>query len=302
MPYYLEYVVYLYLGTTTQEVHSMPIRVYIAILVTHLMLNVFGQDAYAKSNVRGEIRKIANRIAKGKQLDTKHVYFSARTTKQYLRFEKLYQSATNEELVELTNHPNAYVRVYSFWGLAKRKYDKLESIILKHKNDKALINTQEGCIGSAQHSVGVMLTIVTPNYWDLECRKLSERKIEDLYFEIYGNRIDLNLTPVSYEDVIQEIENEMEEMIIETQMAKGTEINRFKGIGAIIDSTQNLLLIQSDHSQFELFDFSSFEKLDSFKISTKKEIRSDLVRIEGSKIYFGTWKNFRKEQVNILVL
>lgn len=267
----------------------------ICLLLTQVFTSL-GQGEYDRKLVRPEINRIASKIAKEASLDTEHVYYSGVTTKQFLRFKKLLKNAEVKELVALTGHKSPYVRVYSFWALAKREYPDVKQIILNHKDDKELIDTQQGCIGSTRDVVGTMLTIVTPNYWDLDCIKLSEQEIEQLYFNLYGKKVDLDLTPIKYEEVIADMKQEFAEMRERTARAKGTELKRFEGLGAMLDSNSNTLLIQKRHNIFELYDYLTFEKLDSFEIASSKEIRADLIYFSDSKVFLGTWKNFKKDK------
>ena len=81
------------------------------------------------------------------------VYYGGIRPKQYDNFEKLKETATQRELIELTNHPNGVVRCYAFWALSKDKSVDLFQIILNHINDYELVKTQFGCIGG-QEKVG----------------------------------------------------------------------------------------------------------------------------------------------------
>jgi len=54
---------------------------------------------------------------------------------QYIRFEKLIETATLEELTELTNYPSGVVRGYAFVALVETKAGDNLSIILNHLND-----------------------------------------------------------------------------------------------------------------------------------------------------------------------
>ena len=55
------------------------------------------------------------------------------------------QSASEELLVKLTDHKSPVVRIYAYWALRGRGSDRLGSICIKHVNDTAKIQIQNGC-------------------------------------------------------------------------------------------------------------------------------------------------------------
>jgi len=64
---------------------------------------------------------------------------------QYENYLGLKRTASNAELLELTQHPNAAVRFYAFLVLTDRPAIKLKPILLDHLNDEEVTGYQSGC-------------------------------------------------------------------------------------------------------------------------------------------------------------
>ena len=77
-------------------------------------------------------------------------------------FLKLQKSATDSELVSLTNHTSKNVVIYSFIALSHRNYNGLKEIFFKHLNDSSLFSISGGCTESI-HKVNLfMLNSIQP--------------------------------------------------------------------------------------------------------------------------------------------
>ncbi len=61
--------------------------------------------------------------------------------------EKLQETATNSELIQLTNYENAVVRNYAFTALTTRKNVDLFPILLQYLKDTGWVSTSTGCVG-----------------------------------------------------------------------------------------------------------------------------------------------------------
>ena len=59
--------------------------------------------------------------------------------KQWENFQDLRDEASDEELLELTNHPKGVVRCYAFWAILQNKSHNLFPIILNHLQDYELV-------------------------------------------------------------------------------------------------------------------------------------------------------------------
>lgn len=93
--------------------------------------------------------------------------------KQFDNFTELQKVATNGELQELTNHPNGVVRCYSFWALTYDTSVNLLPIIIKHIPDDENVNTMFGCIVSVEKVGDFFISLVTPQFVDLDSKKLT---------------------------------------------------------------------------------------------------------------------------------
>ena len=80
-----------------------------------------GQSSTSKIVLRPTIQKFVDEIAKDNILKSEGVGEAGVRTKQWDRFEELRKTATDKELIELTNHENSVVRCYSFEALTSRK-------------------------------------------------------------------------------------------------------------------------------------------------------------------------------------
>ena len=74
--------------------------------------------------------------------------FSAITTKQYDLSTTLAITATDAELVALTDHKSTTVRVYAFDLLLGRKYAAIRSILDKHLTDNQSFRYRSGCLST----------------------------------------------------------------------------------------------------------------------------------------------------------
>lgn len=139
---------------------------------------IFAQN---ENEISKPVNKIVNKIAKEDILMGSAVYYSGMKPEQYTNFEKLKEEATRNELVQLTNNENGVVRCYSFWALAYiDNSDTIINILKEHLNDTTIVETQFGCIGSATRVGDFFLNIMTPQYVDLNVRKLSETERKEI--------------------------------------------------------------------------------------------------------------------------
>ena len=152
----------------------------LSVLIILPILN-FGQDLqlnYKSNQIRKELRKVIKGIGKENVIHSEAVGFSAEKTPQYKRFEKLVKKAKIEELVELMHHSKPAVRGYAFWALAKRHYEDLDEIYIKHTNDGEFVFHLEGCMGVDIPVIEFMRMVITQQMIDLDCKKLDERTME----------------------------------------------------------------------------------------------------------------------------
>jgi hypothetical protein len=116
---------------------------------------------------------IVSKIEKINELMDRAVSVSGSRPEQFDNFSELQKNASKDELIALTNHPNAVVRCYAFWSLTYDPTSNLLPIVINHINDTTIVDTQFGCIGSRERAGDFMINVVTPKYIDLKSKKLS---------------------------------------------------------------------------------------------------------------------------------
>ena len=98
-----------------------------------------------------QISKISKQIATYNVLESEHVGIAGETTEQYLRFRKLKEIASTEELLKLLNDTNAVVKGCASWALADRKYPNMDEIFISFVESNESIETMHGCIVSSDN-------------------------------------------------------------------------------------------------------------------------------------------------------
>src|SRR5688572_25066951 len=92
-------------------------------------------EVYAHGEIRTELQSLVNKMEDYGRIDSRAIGFEGKYTEQYSRFIKLSEKATDDELLILTEHKHAAIRGYAFWALAKRHYQDLHMIYIKHRDD-----------------------------------------------------------------------------------------------------------------------------------------------------------------------
>lgn len=155
-------------------------RLLATITILALTLNCFGQYQYDQTKISRQTEQIVVKIEKVNQLMSSAAYYEGCRPAQYNNFTDLQKTATKDELLELLNHPNGVVRSYSFWALSYDTTANLLPIIIKHLNDTASVTTQFGCLRSRERAGDFFIDVVTPEYVDLNSKKLTAAEYEYL--------------------------------------------------------------------------------------------------------------------------
>ena len=136
--------------------------------------------------------------------------------KQWGNFEELQKSATREELIELTNHPNGVVRCYSFWALSYNKNADLFGIVKEHLNDDELISTLFGCIGGQEKVGDFFIQVMTPQYIDLDSGKMNSKEIKELdsLLIYYPNKLSARYDAISRAEPTENLYPKIRELVI----------------------------------------------------------------------------------------
>ena len=145
-----------------------------------MSLNCFGQNYFDKTKISRETEQIVTKIAKINQLMSSAVYYGGIRPPQYDIFTELQKKATQNELIELTNHPNGVVRCYAFWALSYNLSANLIPIVLSHIDDTTFVKTQFGCITGSEKVGDFFINVVTPEYVDSDSKKLTPSEYEYL--------------------------------------------------------------------------------------------------------------------------
>ncbi len=138
------------------------------------------QSNFDKSRITKATNNIVTKIVKVNELMGSAVYYEGIRPKQYDNFIQLKETANQSELIELTNHPNGVVRCYSFWALSYDNSIDLYPLILSHIGDDESVNTQFGCIGGSEKVGDFFINVATPQYVDLDSKKLQPRELANL--------------------------------------------------------------------------------------------------------------------------
>jgi hypothetical protein len=158
----------------TLPVAEIQMKHLVTIIILILTFNCHGQGLrFDKTKVSGQTKQIIAKIEKENILMGSAFGYAGIRPKQYKNFIKLQRVATNSELQELTNHPNAVVRCYSFWALTYDTSINLLPIIIKHIPDEENVSTMFGCIVSGEKVGDFFISLTALQHVDLNSKKLT---------------------------------------------------------------------------------------------------------------------------------
>jgi len=130
----------------------------------------FGQDTFKPTQVRKSI------LALAKLLPT----YSDTAQTEYLQntYDTIFKKATENELFELTNHPNPLVRRSSFYTLLERYSPKVLTLLQKNAGDTIqYFQVQYGCLVERQTFLDELLFYLSPQSgWDRNFKITAEQK------------------------------------------------------------------------------------------------------------------------------
>lgn len=67
-------------------------------------------------------------------------------SKQFARYQQLVAKASEEQLLQLTSHSNAVVRLYAYQALRQKGVNIPESLVQKFKADTTSVQSMQGCV------------------------------------------------------------------------------------------------------------------------------------------------------------
>lgn len=146
----------------------------LSIILLAFSISLHGQQKYNPKIISGSTEVIVSRIAEINQVLNAAVGSWGKRNQQYNNFEELTQTASREELIELTNHPNAAVRCYALWALIDVEEINLFPIVLNHIYDYKPIYTQFGDLGADMMAGDFIIDFASP-----PAHSLSQRSILD---------------------------------------------------------------------------------------------------------------------------
>ena len=146
---------------------------FITIITLLSTLDCISQSHFDKTKISRQTEQVVDKIVKVNELMGEAVGYAGVRPKQFDNFAELQKKASKNELIELTTHPNGVVRCYSFWGLTYNTSINLLPFVLKHISDDENVSTQFGCIGSSEKVGDFFIDLVTPNFVDLDSKKLD---------------------------------------------------------------------------------------------------------------------------------
>ena len=111
--------------------------------------------------------------------------FTGKKSFQWIRYEWLSKNASDKQLLELMNNPNAHMRAYAFLGLKDRPDINLKSIVLEHLNDSSSFSCINGCFGEEKRVNSFCLE---------ECSALFSRKELSQYRNMISKGSDIYIS------------------------------------------------------------------------------------------------------------
>jgi len=139
-----------------------------------------GQSLSDNTTISRPTHQIVKKIEKINILMGSAVYYEGMRPAQYDHFARLRKTATQKELIALTSYPNGVVRCYAFWALSYHSSAKFFPILLAHITDTTSVRTQFGCIGGSEKVGDFFIHLVTPDYIDMDAKKLTQAEYDYL--------------------------------------------------------------------------------------------------------------------------
>lgn len=107
------------------------------------------------------LKRIVERIAAYGSVDEAAIGYSGKLSEQYERYLSLY-NASEEELVQLTDHYSACVKAYAFRVLVAKKSSRVKELLARHIRNRQSFRYNSGCVGMIEHVNGWFLSCATP--------------------------------------------------------------------------------------------------------------------------------------------
>lgn len=109
------------------------------------------------------VNDIVTDIAKHNIYESATIGFAATPSTQHMRLNQLLMLAADNQLIGLTKHNNAVVRLYALHAIIKRKLPVSSELRDQFYKDFSLVVTLQGCIGNKTTVSVIGRTILSEN-------------------------------------------------------------------------------------------------------------------------------------------
>lgn len=113
----------------------------------------------SSSPVNDLVTNIAADIAKHNIYESATVGFAATPSTQNMRLNQLIRIANDNQLISLTKHKNAVVRLYALRAIIARKLILSTELKDQFNNDSSIVATLQGCLGN-KSSVAIISNMI----------------------------------------------------------------------------------------------------------------------------------------------
>lgn len=145
----------------------------ISLLTTNLSCR---QGNSEKKAISEQTKKIVNQLEKLDRVDCESIGYAGSPSGQFETYKNLCDTATDAELVQLTDYSSNAVKCYAFQALGYKNNIDLFPILLKHLKDTTTIQTFCGCIISTHLTGDYFIDVVTPDRIGNEKYHISEKQ------------------------------------------------------------------------------------------------------------------------------
>lgn len=136
-------------------------KIKLTVIFSMFLFTSFSQTSFIEKNINENALFYAHKISKGSMVQENAVGIAGIKPRQSFYYDSLVYYSSEQELVELTNYPDAKVRCYAFDGLLSLGYKNIATVIRKNEKDVEKIQYQSGCIVFSQTVISYMLSSFT---------------------------------------------------------------------------------------------------------------------------------------------
>lgn len=145
-------------------------------IINTILIIVFVTTVCNGQIISKNTQKIVDALAKTNEVQCAAIGYGGSPSGQYQTYKKLCETASNTELILLTNDSNETVRCYAFECLSGRPNVDLFTILLKHLTDDKPVTVFCGCTKIESLVGDYFIEVVTQKRMDNRQFKLSEKQ------------------------------------------------------------------------------------------------------------------------------